>query len=155
MDKFWYDSEVKISAKAFDLEPELVTAIVMVESAGRTNAYRYEPNFWLRYMANKPEYAGGNPYRLSASYGLMQVMYATAHFHGFEACPEVLFQPAMGLTYGCKHLRKLLNECDGDVEMALAQYNGGKSGNTAPPFRNAGYVLKVMKTYHALKGEQP
>jgi len=154
MTKFWYDAEVLTQAQIYGLDPNLVKAVVMVESAGETSAYRYEPGFWMRYMAHKPEFDGANPRRVSSSYGLMQVMYTTATQHGFKDAPEALFIPLIGLAYGCAHLKYLLAQCDGNVEQALCQYNGGEGGNTKPPYRNAAYARKALAWYEQFKKEQ-
>jgi len=154
MEKFWFDDEVAAAAEKHGLEPELVKAVCMVESSGLTSGYRYEPAFWLRYLAKNPRYGGQNPRRVSASYGLMQVMYSTAVQHGLVGPPELMFQPAVGLMYGCLHLKHLLDKCGGNVEQALAQYNGGEKGNTEPPYRNGAYAERVMRYYRAFKGEQ-
>lgn len=151
MPKFWYDAEVATMADRYGLDRDLVRAVVEVESSGRTHAYRYEPAFWLRYMTHKPEFDGAVPERVSASYGLMQVMYTTALQHGFTGAPEQLFVPLVGLEYGCRHLRHLLDEAGGDRERALAQYNGGSKGNTSRPFRNQYYVNKVLKALEQVK----
>jgi soluble lytic murein transglycosylase-like protein len=146
-----YEPLIEQKAKEYGLEPALVKAVVSVESSGMTSAYRYEPAFWLRYMANKPEFKGMNPHRASASYGLMQVMYATAVAHGLKGEPEEMFIPTVGLDYGCRVLSKLLKKCNGDVEQALAQYNGGETGNKERPFRNAGYAKHALAFYNTFK----
>lgn len=154
MHKFWYRHEVETVAAAHQLDPDLVMAVCLVESSGLTHAYRYEPGFWLRYMADKPEWKDANPHRTSASYGLMQVMYTTAQQHGFVGLPESLFQPMIGLEYGCRHLRYLLDKCNNDMEQALAQYNGGEKGNMERPFRNSNYVQKVVRWYASIKSKE-
>lgn len=153
MNKFFYDAECETVAQKHGLDPALVKAIVMVESSGKTHAYRFEPAFWLRYMASSPEWDGANPERVSSSYGLMQVMYTTARQHGLQGAPENMFIPLVGLEYGCLHLKMLLDKCKGNVEQALAQYNGGERGNTAPPYRNGEYARKVLRYYAAYKGD--
>jgi len=84
----------------------------------------------------------------------MQVMYTTATQHGFKDAPEALFIPLIGLAYGCAHLKYLLAQCDGNVEQALCQYNGGEGGNTKPPYRNAAYARKALAWYEQFKKEQ-
>lgn len=140
-----YRADIEAAAAAHGLDPDLVEAVVCVESSGKTHAYRYEPAFWRRYLADTPEYADANPERVAASYGLMQVMYTTAKDHGFSPTdPEFLFVPRMGLDYGCRHLARCLAWSGGNVEQALAFYNGGRKGNEAPPYRNAPYARKVL-----------
>lgn len=135
-------------AQRHDLDPVLVEAVVFTESNGKTNAFRYEPAFWDRYMRDKPEWDGANPQRVSASYGLMQVMFVTAiELAGMERTepPEYLFVPLIGLEAGCRVLRERLTWAKGDVDAALAAYNGGKMGNApgTAPLRNQAYVAKV------------
>ena len=147
--RFWYRAEVHAIASRHRLDPDLVTAVCLVESSGRTSAYRHEPRFWLRYMAHKVEWEGENPDRVSASYGLMQVLYVVARELGYPRSepPEGLFVPVMGLEYGCRALADRMAWAKGDTRAALAAYNGGKSRDNAPgvePKRNEAYVRKVL-----------
>lgn len=146
--KFWYRAEVELIAQRHALTPDLVHAVCLVESSGLTNAYRPEPSFWDRYLKGKREWDGANPARVSASYGLMQVMFPVAVEHGMARTepPEYLFVPLIGLDYGCRVLAKRLEWARGDLRAAVASYNGGKGGN-APgggPLRNAAYADKVF-----------
>lgn len=141
-----YRAEIENMCALFHLDPDLIEAIVVTESAGKTHAYRYEPGFWHRYMKDKPQWDGANPARVSSSYGLMQIMYPVALENGFqENAPEYLFVPTIGLYWGCKHFRSLLDWAKQNVEQALAAYNGGKRGNEAPPYRNQWYVDRVLR----------
>ncbi len=149
--KFYYRAEAHEAAARYQLDLDLVIAVCMVESSGRTYAYRYEPGFWMRYMVNKPEWREANPERVSASYGLMQVMLPTAVECGYPmgSPPELLFLPTIGLEYGCRKLRQVLTWSKGDVDAALAAYNGGKTKDNRPgvtPKRNQAYVDKVRRT---------
>lgn len=140
-----YRREIAEAAAAHGLDPRVVEAVVAVESSGRTHAYRYEPQFFDKYMASKPEWRGQVPERVSASYGLMQVMYPVAREMGFPfADPELLFVPTTGLEYGCRKLASLLTWAEGDLVRALAAYNGGRGGNTKPPYRNLAYAERVL-----------
>jgi soluble lytic murein transglycosylase-like protein len=155
--KFQYWNEVRSVAESHHLDPNLVTAICMIESSGNTKAYRYEPGFWSQYMANNPIWKGADPKRVSASYGLMQTMYPVAVEHGFPTtdAPDKLYLPLVGLDYGCRVFTKLLVwvnkeaadiSADARLRAALASYNGGKDGNAADhlPDRNAKYADKVL-----------
>lgn len=140
-----YRREIEKAAEAHHLDADLVEAVVLVESSGKTYAYRYEPAFFARYLAYDEDYAGKNPERVSASYGLMQVMFPVAVEVGYAfEDPEHLFVPSIGLAIGCEKLAQLLAWAKGDQTRALAAYNGGKVGNTAPPFRNQPYADKVL-----------
>jgi soluble lytic murein transglycosylase-like protein len=156
--KFWYRPEVELIAIRHALTPDLVQAVCLVESAGLTNAYRAEPAFWDRYLKGKPEWDGSNPARVSASYGLMQVMFPVAVEHGMARTepPEYLFVPLIGLDYGCRVLAKRLEWARGDLRSALASYNGGKKGNEPGTLRlrNATYADKVLAQLANLQAQR-
>jgi soluble lytic murein transglycosylase-like protein len=157
-----YRAEIEAAAARYKLDPNLVEAIVGVESNHQTDAFRFEPTFWARYLAKLPAYAGRNPRRVSSSYGLMQVMYPTAVEHGFAGTPEELFVPETGLEFGCRRLRSLLDWAGGFTHVpplarlraAAAAYNGGRGGNApdAPQLRNGVYAGKVLTAYGKLLG---
>jgi soluble lytic murein transglycosylase-like protein len=156
--KFWYRAEVELIANRHGLTPDLVHAICLVESAGLTNAYRIEPAFWERYLKGKPEWDGANPARVSASYGLMQVMFPVAVEHGMARTepPEYLFVPLIGLDYGCRVLVRRLEWARGDLRCAIASYNGGKKGNEpgTPRLRSATYADKVLSQLANLQAQR-
>jgi soluble lytic murein transglycosylase-like protein len=150
----FFRSLIDAVARRHGLDPLVVEAICLTESSGLASAYRYEPRFWLQYLADKEPYKGLMPQRVSASYGLMQVMFPTAQQHGYTGEPEGLFVPATALDYGCRHLRWLLDRCGGRLEQALAQYNGGAGGNQQPPYRNQPYVSKVLAWLETVKEDR-
>lgn len=157
MSDFHYRAELTAIADQHRLDPNLVEAVSRVESSGKTHAYRYEPRFWLRYMAKDPKWDGAIPERVSASYGLLQVMYPVALELGMPPAdpPEYLFVPVHGLQYGCRKLREVLGWANGDVAAALAAYNGGKTRDNAPGVehkRNQSYVDKVLFTLAQIRG---
>lgn len=151
----YYRGEIQAISTSYGLDPVLVEGVVRKESSGLTNAYRYEPDFWLRYLDDNPEYDGANPRRVAASYGLMQIMYPTARDIGFEDAPEYLFVPVIGLNWGCKYLASLLKRFKNNVDLALAAYNGGP-GNARRPLRPdlARYVLSVNNHMAHIRGGQ-
>ncbi len=152
-----YEKEIAAAAAARSLDPALVTAIVAQESDFATDAFRFEPKFWARYLSKLPEYAGANPRRVSSSYGLMQIMYPTALEVGYDKAqpPELLFIPEVGLEFGCRRLRALVDWANGfpgvkptvALRAALAAYNGGRGGNkpTDQPLRNGLYADQVLR----------
>lgn len=147
-----YRAEIEALCAQFHLGPDLVEAIVLTESAGKTHAFRFEPGFWQRYMKDRPKWDGANPERVASSYGLMQIMYPVALEHGYaETAPEYLFVPTIGLFWGCTHLRSLLDWSKQHVPQALAAYNGGKGGNEEHPYRNQWYVDRVTKNIERIQ----
>ena len=160
-----YRVEIVAAATAHGLDPDLVQAIVEQESAYKFTAYRFEPAFFTRYLANKVEYAQRNPMEVSASYGLMQVMYSTAVEQGYLGDPWGLFDPAVSLEFGCRVLaghvawaRRTYQGLTSIAETkirasALASYNGGRGGNAPDNIldRNHGYADQVLARYQRIR----
>lgn len=148
-----YRAVIEHEAAKHGLDPNLVEAVVIAESNGYTDAFRFEPAFYEHYLKGKAEYIGLNPRRISSSYGLMQCMYSTAKQYGFGEIPELLFIPDVGLQFGCLHLAKLLKQCEGDVRLALASYNGGFGNKQAPTPQL--YASRVLKLYASVQLAHP
>lgn len=164
--RFAYTDLVREVAPDYDLAPDLVTALCLVESSGDPKAYRYEPAFYRRYMADHPRWKHADPKRVSASYGLTQVMFLVAVEFGFPDTddPELLFDARLNLHYGCKVLAERfawVSKAADDISVetrlrsALASYNGGKGGNSADhrPDRNARYADKVLAMRDRVRAE--
>jgi len=116
-------SLVKRLAPDFDLDPELVLAVIEVES-------NYNPS------ARSPKNAQG----------LMQLIPATASRFGVRN----VWDPVDNLRGGMAYLRWLLDHFNGDVELALAGYNAGekavqKHGGVPPYAETKGYVKRITK----------
>jgi len=157
--KYW-EHDITTIANAYKVDVGLVMGHVWVESRGQADAFRHEPNFWLRYLARVPEWKGANPRRVSSSYGLMQILYVTAKEMGYAGEPEGLFLPRENLHWGVKRIRQNLDWADGwplvpakdRLMAAIAAYNGGRGGNTpGTPLRNQQYALKVVAAMNHLK----
>ena len=125
-----YEPLIREHATRQALRPELVRAVIQVES-------------------------GFNPRALSpkGAMGLMQLMPATARSLGVNNP----WDPAQNIRGGTDYLRRLLDEYEGNEELALAAYNAGsgavaKYGRRIPPYRETrDYVRKVG----AAAGEGP
>ena len=141
-----YDSDIKFYAERANIDPILVTAVVLTESNGKAHAYRYEDGYYHAYIEHNTKYKDMSKDRISASYGLMQIMFLTAVDYGFpiHSAPEELFLPATNLIYGCKILRSLLTWAGGDVNKALCAYNGGRGATAREPYPNQAYADKVL-----------
>jgi soluble lytic murein transglycosylase-like protein len=117
-----FDDLIERHATLQGLSPELVRAVIQVESA-------FNP------AAISPK----------GAMGLMQLMPATARDLGVTDP----FHPEQNIRGGARYLRWLLDRYDGNVELALAAYNAGpgavdRFGQQVPPFRETrSYVQKV------------
>jgi soluble lytic murein transglycosylase-like protein len=90
-------------------------------------------------------------------------MYTTAHALGFRGRGEDLYNPVINVELGAKCLRALLDKARKrlawgsgplwDIEIALACYNGGTTGNPDEKgkLRNQRYVDRVIDAYAMLK----
>lgn len=146
-----YRPLIEQAAAVHEIEPVRLAALVWQETGGGVRftpgegtvwsprfLYRYEPGFWARYLEGKPEWAppaSDSPAvaevwkrRVSASYGLCQLMYPTAVWlrggEFFE--PEDLFSPALSLDLACRLLRVHLR-AGRTWRQALAAYNTGRA----------------------------
>lgn len=163
-----YKTEIDVAAAKWSIDPLLVEAVVVQESSGNTDAFRFEPAFWNRYLKGNPKYRHLNPRRVSSSYGLMQVMYCRLLEDKIADndvwAPELLFVPEHGLDLGCGLLRELLdwgrevspNDPEKALLAALAAYNGGRGGNDPRkhwPLRNGQYARDVLTKRALLEKE--
>jgi soluble lytic murein transglycosylase len=101
-----YTDDIRANARRTGLPPSLVAGIIRQESA-------FDPR------ATSPVGARG----------LMQLMPATAREVsgkvGLTYVPERLYAPEVSVHLGTTYFREVLNRFDGNVELALAGYNGG------------------------------
>lgn len=170
-----FTQEITAAASRHGLPPDLVTAIVAVESAGNPWAWNPEPRYryyWdvrtnTFFRAPSPQELaserppadfralGGDPdqewWAQAASWGLMQVMGAVAREYGFEA-PYLtkLLDPLPNLEYGCRHLARLRNRYlrQHGWDGVIAAYNAGSPRKSeAGLWGNQPYVDKVRKLF--------
>lgn len=120
-----YGQFITAAAERYSLDPELIKAVIKVESSF-------------------------NPYAVSeqGAMGLMQLMPDTAR----EMEVETPFEAEENIMGGSRYLRQMLNLFDGDLSLGLAAYNAGPSRvreNGAIPKipETEQYVKKVMREY--------
>jgi soluble lytic murein transglycosylase-like protein len=119
------DRLVRQTAKRFQIDPQLVHAIIKVES-------EYDPNAVSR----------------KGAMGLMQLVPDTARRFGVENP----FDPQQNIEGGVNYLKYLLDLFGGDLTLSLAAYNAGEHTVTRhgsiPAFRETrDYVRKVTSLY--------
>jgi soluble lytic murein transglycosylase-like protein len=144
-------------ALQYGLPIDLLTAQIQIESGGDPNAFRYEHDFFTRYIVGNADAKAAKFGPLAAcSYGMLQILLEVAYELGFDGRPEDLFEPRVGLAWGSKKMKALWDASGGGgstYRVALAAYNGGQSLLHVPesswPVAVQGYVDKV---YAAVKG---
>ena len=147
-----YTAQIHDAATVYHLDPDLFEALVICESAGHADAFRFEPQYAIRYhMAEKfPLW----PVRATAaSYGLTQIMFPTVVEFGYTGPPEGLFEPRLNLDYGGRYLHACLEWAiqvtappPEQQLSALAAYNGGRNSAQRPPRpKNIAYALRIRE----------
>ncbi len=107
------------------LDPDLVRAVIQVESAGQTMA-----------LSNK------------GAMGLMQLMPGTAR----QLAVDDPYDPEQNVRGGTQYLSRLLGLFSGNLELALSGYNAGpeavnRYGGVPPYPETRSYVEKVLRIY--------
>ena len=119
------ESVIQPAAAKYDLDPNLVAAVIWAESSGDPNA-----------VSKK------------GARGLMQLMPATARELGVGN----VLDPGQNVDGGSHYLRRMPDEHDGDLSLALAAYNAGPDAvrkyGGVPPYRETrDYVGRVLRVY--------
>ncbi|MBV9724412.1 MAG: lytic transglycosylase domain-containing protein [Gammaproteobacteria bacterium] len=128
-----FDHLIERAAHSHAVRPELVRAVILVESAF-------------------------NPHAVSSrgAVGLMQLLPATARRYGVANA----FDPEQNITAGVRYLRDLLTRYGNNLELTLAAYNAGEDaveryGQSIPPFAETRhYVPTVLRIYRSLLAQQ-
>jgi soluble lytic murein transglycosylase-like protein len=128
-----YDSIIEKAAKSAALEPNLLRAVIVVESGFNSRARSKR-----------------------GAVGLMQLMPATASRFGVSNP----YDPKQNVHAGARYLKFLMDRFGQNIRLALAAYNAGeeaveRNGRQIPPFTETmAYVPKVLRIYRMLS-EQP
>ncbi|MEA3374700.1 MAG: transglycosylase SLT domain-containing protein [Chloroflexota bacterium] len=113
-------------AAHYQVEPDLVAAVMTVESSGNPSAVSY-----------------------AGAVGLMQVMpYEPGRFPDRPPASQ-LFDPDFNVAWGLRILTEEIEWAQGDVFKALMAYYDGRARAEAPLPRTLAYAQKVMNHYSA------
>jgi soluble lytic murein transglycosylase-like protein len=129
-----YDSIIETAALSASLEPDLLRAVIVVESG-----------FNSRAVSKR------------GAVGLMQLMPATATRFGVSNP----YDPRENVHAGARYLKFLIDRFGQNVNLALAAYNAGeeavdRNGGHIPPFSETmAYVPRVLKIYRMLRDQTP
>lgn len=119
------------AATRYDVDPALIKAIIKAESG-----------YNARAVSKK------------GAMGLMQLMPATAAELGVEDSLD----PEHNINGGVRYFRKLMDQFEGDIRLALAAYNAGsrkvRHYQGVPPFKATQYYLKKVFKYYKLYRNQ-
>lgn len=124
-----YDAIIEAAAESAGVEPNLLRAVIIVESG-----------FNSRAVSRR------------GAVGLMQLMPATAARFGVSN----RYDPQQNVRGGALYLGFLINRFDRNVRLALAAFNAGedavdRNAGQIPPFSETlEYVPRVMRIYRAL-----
>jgi hypothetical protein len=152
-----FEPYIRQFADSYGLIDDLFRAQIIQESAGLSDAFRFEPAFYRRYIRGNPHAKTPAVYGplAACSYGLMQIMLETAWSIGFNDRPEVLFDTTTNLKWGCTYMRFLLDAYHENYPKALAAYNGGPGAVlNGPPYRTQDYVNAVYSRAHRNPNER-
>lgn len=141
------DALIDTAAAAHGLPANLVRAICETESARNPWAVRYEPSYrWLVGVNRSPT----ETVMQQCSWGLMQVMGGVAREYGLTGWLSQLCDPAIGLAYGCRHLKRYYDRHQ-NWRDAIASYNAGRPITTPDgSYINESYVQKVYQSWMRL-----
>lgn len=148
---------VIVTARQAQIPPELILALIEVESNGQPYAVRIHPVYpYTVPQARRPPACSMDTelYMQRTSWGLMQIMGATARSAGFEGWLPELVEPHVNLEIGVAHIGNLMSRYRNKhgVDGVIAAWNAGSPRkNPDGKFINQAYVDKVLKAMEKYK----
>lgn len=145
------DAPPKPGPPGFRATPEPLRFGVIVDKASRAHGVEVALVHALIFAESSYDPRAVSP---AGAMGLMQLMPETARRYGVRD----LFDPEQNVGGGVRHLKDLIEQFEGDIELAVAAYNAGpgavtRAGNRVPPYpETARYVPRVLGHYHRLRG---
>ncbi len=126
-----FGQSIGAASRKYDLNPQLVYSVILVESGGRPDAISHK-----------------------GAKGLMQLTDTTAVEMGVSDS----FDPEQNIMGGAKYLRKMLDNFGGNLKLALAAYNAGPGTvskfNGVPPYpETEKYIERVLDKLQINKKE--
>lgn len=134
----------------FGVDDRVMAAIITVESAWRHWAVRFEPGFDLgesptaKYAKENHITAATEAVLEKCSWGLGQVMGATARWLGFSGPLNSLCEPHTGMLWAVKYYARLSKRYESRDDR-IAAYNAGSAVRKGAAYANQAYVDKVLK----------
>lgn len=156
-----YAEGFEYATSRYPVDPLLLAALVRAESSFNPRARRHEPEYQRRYVTGSSRWEparrlGWSDEQLATSWGLTQVLGATAWSMGWHEPPAAILDPATNLTLGAKYLHQRLERYDGDVKRALIAYNGGHGAvlayNRGASHPSIGYAERVLRYWREYQG---
>ena len=122
-----FDLEIAAAAQRYNVPVSWVQAVIETESSWNPQAYRAEPQI------------------NDASYGLMQLLYATARKLGYIGTEVGLYDPVTNIDLGTKLLGQLRASYGDDFRRVYSAYNSGSPDRWQTSSSVAAHVARAVE----------